>query len=273
MGNGQGRFLAVTENQEARLTQSVIWTEAYRDRVQALLEGSPDIPDFKQNKPVRGILLQNIYGGQDGLMTLLGRDQTSLSFMVSLVGVNQFPRTNNQFKLKLSGGTYGDDGRVTWTVIGTTDFINCVCTADAFFEKLLTITDISPDLVSVGLGNPYYHPDLVMYDPLDDSMIAPVLDTDFPGSYLGCWFINFAAPLPGYRTLKLEIDSPTITSLTNIICYQVYDLISTETTVVTDVSYRTQAYPWQVGSIVSCLDYADCGYGIISATARSFSVQ
>lgn len=269
-------FLSVSDMEALRLKSSVIWTERYRDRVQSLLSGSPERADFKKNGPVRGLLLQNIFGGREGLMCLMGRDPNSIGFMVNIVGINQFPTTSNQFKLRLSGGKIQDDGSVIWTQIGDkSSFINCVSTASEFQTALLTINTrlLTPENVSVGLGNPYFNPDLVLYtDPVDPVVKAPVLDDDIPASYLGCWYIQFDTALD-YDDLKLEIVDQTITSLSNVIVSRIFDLIDTETTIVTDVAYRTPAYPWQVGTIATCVDYADCGYGIIFSTARTLDIQ
>lgn len=270
-------FLSVSEMEALRLKSSVIWTERYRDRVQALLYGSPDRPALRNNGPVRGILLQNVFGGQDGLMCLIGRDPQSISFMVSIVGVNQFPTTTNKFKLKLSGGRVGDDGILgSWEEIGTTPaFINCVTTATKFQEKLLPLSRLlTPENVSVGLGNPYFNPDIVLYtDPSDPNVVPPAPDTtDVPASYLGLWYIQFDTAF-GFNGLKLEVVEQTVSSITHVVCNRIFDIIDVETTIVTDVAYRTPAYPWQIGAIATCMDYSDCGYGIVSATSRTLDVQ
>lgn len=264
-------FLAASEEQSARLVRSVRFTEEYRDRFIALLSPTLRREAPAAQKPVRGILLQNAFDGNDALMCLVGRSLSSLpGWLVSLVGVNQFPTTSNQFQLKLSGGTLQPDGvTYVYTVIGTNSApINCCSTALDVFNALLTISGIDGNSLSVGLGNPYYDFDLLVYG----DVVPPSRVGDAPASYIGAWYIQIGTLL-GYDTLVLEVVNAAMSSLTNVVVQKMADILDTETTVVTDCSYRTSSFPWQVGSIASCLDYADIGYGILSSTARTIDVQ
>lgn len=262
-------FIAADADDLSRIADSVHFTEAYKDRVMGLLGQRPTDNIRRSNMPVRGILLQNVYGGQDGLISLLGRDQSVKAWLVSLVGVNTFPITANQFQLQLTGIMYDPDtGAPTPTVIGTSDVINCCSTAATLQTAMMSVSRLwTGESLSVGLGNPYLDVDLQVYG----DVVAPVLDSDLPASYTGSWFIQID-DLLGYQDLQLTVVNQTISSLTNVIVYPIFDIISAATEVATDCSYRTQDYPWQVGTIVTCVDYADVGYGILSATARTIAL-
>lgn len=260
-------LVSATQSQISRYDSSTRWTEQYKDRVKALLEGTPAGPSFQQNRPIRGILLQDVYGGQDGLMSVIARDGNSQAYLISIVGINTYPNPTplvplNPFQLQLSGTLDG-----TTSVICTTAPISSVSTATDVQSAIIASSRLAIT-VSVGLGNPYFDPRLFIYG----NVVAPQADGDYPASYLGMWYIKFDDNL-GFDSLSLAIVNQTATTLSNVVCTPILDLLSPGVEQVTDGAYRTSAYPWQAGSIVTCLDYSDIGYGIISSTARTIDVQ
>lgn len=258
--------LNVSSDEAKRLVKSVKWTEEYYLRMQALLGGRPEKPVIKSQPPVRAILLQNVYGGQDGLASLVGRDSINYGFMVEMVGINSHP-TANTFKLRLTGYT---DTPQSSTIVGTTGPISCLATQVDMETALLVLSPLlTADNVFVGLGNPYYDNDLILYG----DVVPPLADTgDLAASYLGSWYISFNNSLFPFDSLFLDVvfdSTTTMNGLTKVTSRTTYDLLSPETTVVTDLHYRDSTYPWRVGTTVLCQDFDDVGYGIISGTFRN----
>jgi hypothetical protein len=255
-----------------RIATSVKFTEEYKDRVKGLLADSaqPTRPTlFPQ--PVRGILLQDVWGGQDGAMQLIGRDGTNKAFIVEIVGKNYNP-TENTFQLQLSGQKYVPNSSVLSdpVVIGTSNKINCVASN---FEVMDALFAIAPKVLNctnvfVGLGNPIYARELEVY-----GKVKPATER-LPQSYLlGLWHIFIpAACFADFAVLTLATVKPSITGLTQVRTRSCLDLLSPEITVVTDMDYRTEAYPWQAGTIATCLDFSDIGYGIIRSTSRNLEI-
>lgn len=261
-------LVSATSSQINRYDASTRWTEQYKDRVKALLESTPNGPTFQQNRPIRGILLQDVYGGQDGLMSVIARDGGTQAYLISIVGINTYPNPTpliplNPFQLQLSG----TDADGVTSIICTTAPISSVSTASDVQSAIVASSRLTI-VVSVGLGNPYFDPRLFQYG----NVVAPQADGDYPASYLGMWYIKFDDNL-GFDSLSLAVVNQTATTLSNIVCIPILDLLSPGVEQVTDTSYRTKDYPWQAGSIVTCLDYSDIGYGIISSTARTIDVQ
>lgn len=264
-----------------RVETSVRFTEEYTDRFKALLNNLPRSSPGKVVTAVRGILLQNVYGGNDGLMLPIyrqaPRDENGLlyrpkNFMIQIVGENNSVIPDNTFKLKLSGATRDPDtGNTSFTEIGTTTALSMNSTASDVLDALVLLLQINPAFgyvnISVAVGNPYFDFDLVSYG--DDNIDS---EDGLGKSYPGLWYVSFDPRLlPQYDYLVLDAGAVTVTSLTSVIVTPTYELVATETTVVTDVYNRTKDYPWQIGTIVSCLDYADVGYGIVASSYRNFS--
>ena len=282
-------FLATDETGAGRVETSVIFTEEYMDRIQGLFTDIPaGSPAYRSPAPVRGVLLQNVWGGQDGLMQLIGRDGVTSAFWVEIVGKNLSP-TTNAFKLRLVGtNTDPEDPTNTASeTIGESLPIPFLTPAIELPSLLLPISDLlTPENITVGIGNPYFSTDLLVYGDVIPAVAAqpakpgpppvPAVDAVPPSSLIGVWYVRIDSNVfPQYDLVTLEAfldDQAKITGLSAISCRPTLDLLSTETTIVTDCDYRTEAYPWQVGTIASCLDYTDVGFGIIRSTFRNFSI-
>ena len=259
-----------------RIAASVKFTEDYNLRLQGLLTDNPQASRptlFPQ--PVRGFLLQDVYGGQDGAMQLIGRDGTNSAFLVELVGQNITP-SSNTFQLQLSGQKYIPNSTTldVPVTIGTSSVINAVASNFDVMAALFSIarTVLNCTNVFVGLGNPIFARELEVYGNVVPATLAP---TYLPQSFLlGLWHIFIpTACFPDYDVLTLTTVNPVITGLTQVRTKSCLDLLSPEITVVTDIDYRTQAYPWQAGTIATCLDFSDIGYGIIRSTSRNMSLS
>lgn len=263
-------FISGNKDSAGRIDKSVKWTEEYALRMQALLNDEPEVPVLKSQPPVRAILLQNVYGGQDGLAALIGRDNITYGFLIELVGVNTHISANT-FRLQLTGF---HDTPESSEVIGITPPINCVATQEDMQEALLAIDDtLTPDDMVIGLGNPYYDNDLIVYG----DVVPAETEDDIIASFVGSWYISFEPThYEEYDSLSLDVvfdETTTITGLTKVTSRLSYDLLSPETTVVTDMHYRDATYPWRVGTIVLCQDYDDIGYGIVSGSFRNMVIQ
>ena len=268
-------MLAASDSDVGRIITSVHFTEQYMERVKSLFGEQPAGERQKPPpQPIRGVLLQDVYDGQDGLMQLIGRDEGDSSFFIQIVGQN-LKDTTNTFKLQLTGVLIAEDGTETQTVISLSAPLSCTISS---FDLAVAIKGLSrvltADNVSVGLGNPTYDEDLQVYGSVVDRVVKPYSP---PASYVGAWFVDIDATpfFPAYDYLLLDAvqdSDTTMNSLTAVVCTRVKDLLTPETELVTDVHNRTQAYPWQAGSIVVCMDFADIGYGIVSSTSRNMEI-
>jgi hypothetical protein len=218
-----------------------------------------------------------VYGGKDGAIQLIGRNNTDKSFYLEIVGKN--PKvTANTFSLRLSGMMYDAAGELgVPLIIGESSTISCVSTSYDLAQAMYSIDRVrlNEGTLSIGLGNPLFDDSLEVYGDVVAASIEEDTQIRTPASYfLGAWYINFPQALFPYDALKLEVptDGANITGLTQIRCSETYDLLSPEVTLATDIDYRTKDYPWQAGTIATCLDFGDIGYGIIRSTSRIFEL-
>lgn len=283
-------IFAVNQSQADRITESVRFTESYQDRIKRDIGTTPiSRPSDKSVHPVRVILMQDCYANRDALAREIYRDDKNFCTIVSLVGeLNPADRTST-FKLQLFGISL--DGSAT--LIGTSGLIKAVSSINDLYDPLSSIdpaNPISPENTWITLGNPYYDDELISYGsvvPASD-VTADELTTHIPASSpIAMWAIQFDQTLYGHRGVdKRDSNGPTYSSLElraflddetrlsgllGIVVAQSPDLISSSTTVVTDIYGRTPQYPWQAGTIAVCLDFADIGFGIIGNAPRNFN--
>ena len=278
---GEGGFLAGGPKTAGRIGDSVKWTEQYAERVEGLLQAAPaPHPPAKAVPAIRCLLLQDCYDGEDALALPVGRDKNPVNaFMVSVIGDNSFS-SDNSFKLQLSGtagATYSPYGiqltPPTYTVIGLSGVIPVVSKAIDLYAPLNKIDpQINYNTCSVILGNPYIDDDLIQ----NSQGVYTDQDSQRPAVLLGLWFIEFDAYLyQNYQNLQLSvvIDADCqMFGLTNILVEPGIDVPGVQTTLVTDLFYRPATYAWSAGTVVTCIDFLDIGYGIIGGSTRSLNV-
>ena len=268
-------IVAASDGELERIANAVHFTEEYKDRVKGLFTDYPaTYRPTRSSQPVRGILLQNVYEGKDGAIQLIGRDNINKSFYLEIVGRN--PKVSaNTFSLRLSGMLYNDAGELGEPiVIGESSTISCISTAYDLAQAMYSIDRVrlNEGTLSIGLGNPLFDNSLEVYG----DVVPANIEQETPAScFLGAWYINFPQQLFPYDALKLEVplEGINITGLTQIRCTETLDLLSPEVTLATDIDYRTKDYPWQAGTIATCLDFGDVGYGIIRSTSRIFELM
>lgn len=251
-----------------RIVTSVKFTEEWGQRLKGNLGTDPGSPSYRLPGPIRGILLQDVYNNQSGLMQIVGRDGVTFGFMIEILGINQFPQTNNKFRLRLKGISDTPSGT---TVIGESVPISMLNTSATIQAGILSLSRLlSPENVIISLGNPVYDNDLQLYSPV----VPPQLVTDIAASYVGSWYVEFQADVFPFDDLLLEVffdQTATTTGLTNMRVYKTLDTVTAETEIVTDCHNRSSAYPWQAGTMVMCLNFPDIGYGILNGTSRTFN--
>ena len=126
-------------------------------------------PDQRQEGPIRGYLLQNVYGNGSGLMQLVYRSTTPNATKISIVGTNYV--AGSQFKLQLWGTSTdpveaGSPPNVP-VLLMQTEPINLNSDASAL-EVILQACAEDSDLsvesgdISVMLGNPVSNVDLIL---------------------------------------------------------------------------------------------------------------
>jgi hypothetical protein len=258
----KGHILAVNDAEAKRLVGSVMWTEKYRERLQALVGGDGLPTSAAKALPAeRVLLMEPCHSGLDALGYTMYRDGVSYGFFVTVVGAN--PRSStNKFQLSLYGYN-ADQMPAEGTLIGTSDPIPVVSHPADWYEPLKKITRlINEDSASVSFGNPY----------LDQDLRGPYPD----GVMLGLWYIKLEphvyAPYH-YYDLRVEYTATTMTGLTEVHCDLTFDLPGLIPTVATDIDYRPSSFAWQAGTVATCLDFIDVGYGIIRATSRNMQVN
>lgn len=260
-------ILNVSKRDADRLAEAVHFTEDYRERLKTLFPDSPPGQrHLRSPQPVRGILLQNIYDGKSGAIQLIGRDNVRSAFYIELVGRN--PQvTANTFQLQLSGVTLAPDQSIeSQTIIGISSPISCTATAPDLADAMTTAdrTKLTRSTMTVGLGNPLAAYELQPYG----DVIVPESAADPFGYFAGIWYLHIPQELYDFDELHLDPVNVQITGITMIRVQRSFDLLSPDITIATDIDYRTKDYPWQAGTIATCLDFPDVGYGIIRSTSR-----
>ncbi len=273
-------LVAASAKDIARMSSSIKWTEDYRERINQILDQSPLAQSVaKLAPPVRAILLQDCFEGKDAMALVVGRDNVTYGFYVELIGQNFIP-TTNKFKLKILGQPPTPANNLTPEPVelGTTGLIKASATADDMWQALSLIdTRLNRDNLVVMIGNPFSHDDLfanggAVVEPQTTN--EPFTERNFP---TGVWFIYIETPaFREFVDMSIEIvvdEESHIGGLTNITIKKSFDLPSPEMTPVKDIDCRSEDFPWQAGTIVTCLDFADVGYGIIRSTARNMQVS
>lgn len=279
-------LLSVSERGSGRITDSVIFVETYKDRLQRLIGTSPGVlPANKSVQPIRAILLQDCYGNQDALAVEISRNGRDFCTIISLVGAYATADKTSTFKLQLFGVVTDRFGQTTRTLIGTSDVINVLSGPNDLYAPLAMIdpsNPITPQNTWITLGNPYVDDKLIQYGNVAEAFTSVDPVTSEPiyhpnSSPIAMWAIQMDQTMYSPNFYRLELlpflDNTTrLIGVLGITAAISPDLISPETTVVTDIYGRTQQYPWQAGTIVTCLDYADIGYGIIGNAPRNLNV-
>ena len=263
-------FIGGSAKAPERITSSVQFTEEYQDRIKSLL-GAPSHPAVSHTVPsIRGILLQDTWGGAPGVLQLLGRNALAQSFLVQIVGQN-LKNSPSAFRLFLEGAP--DPNMGPWSSIGASSLISFNSTAVQFAQATDNISPLlNTSNYAVTLGNPYISNELFFYPPV----VIPVLPTDVAQSFIGAWYIAFD-PLVFYGRpfLRLSVlyDNTTfVSSLSDVVITQLYEDLLPNAIPVIDTHYRTQDYPWQAGTIVTATNYDGVGYCISSASFRTLTL-
>lgn len=242
--------------------------------------GSPDLPPIPLNRdvpPVRGFLLQNIYGGGSGICRLAYQAASPNTTQVSIIGVNY--AVGSQFKLALFGTPLvGSNPQPTQLFL--TNPIS-VTTSAAALSNLLLLTAISSSLAvssqdfGVELGNPVSDANLVLNalqkQPEVNFLVSP------PESFVGSWIITVTGALATqYNQLNFQVVQDTqalMTGLSAIVAQPIVTLASEEVETVWDLYERPIDYPWVAGSLVVAISFPGLGYGIIGSNFRNQSIS
>lgn len=251
-----GGFIAASDKEIGRVRTSVHFTEEYGNKLIQTLNKAPYEQNTQKVPPaVRLLLVEDCHSGGEALAYMIGRDGTTSGTVVSLVGDNSdtqlIQHPDNKFRLKLEGVVSGVS-----TDLGTTDAIRFTASTEevlAAFEPLHP--RISPATLSVFFGCIYESPDMVNSTKYN----------------LGLWYIYLNPELfPEYQELRLTpvVGDGDIVGLVQVQCQTTFDLLDPEPTYVTDIDYRPPEFAWRGGTIVTCLDFADCGYGVIRSSGR-----
>lgn len=260
-----------------RINAGIIWTEAQRGLVHG--EPTPEHPNQQLAPPIRGYLMQNVYGNGSGAMQLAYRSESPYASSLSIVGRNYVE--SSQFKLKLSGVPVSGTTPVL-TELFITQPINVDSTADDLKTKLLLAAGtaslpVRRTDISVSLGNPMSSTEFVL--PLDPNSTPEIVlsDTEDPKAYVGVWLIDFAGALTQqYSSLKIDVVQDTtafMRGLSAIVSKQIVDLPGETIQIVFDVMNRPIDYPWVAGSLCGAISYRDLGYGIMWSDFRNQEVN
>lgn len=271
------QVMYTTPKQRERIVDGIRWTEEYKDRLKGLLElQSPVAQAGRTNQPVRALLLQDCYDGKDALAVQLGRDGIHSGFLVSILGDNNLSYTQvspNNFTLKIIGikqNLVTANDPADFVTLGVTSPIAFNANEDVFvtaFSKL--DSRFSFENMQVLFGNPYIDSNLIPYGNIRSVTIDRVATLASP---VGVWLIviNDNA-LPEYVAFDIQLEEVNASSLSGVSVEEIFDLPISDTTVVTDIDYRTRQYSWQAGTIVTCLDFMDIGLGIIRSSTRNLN--
>ena len=258
-----------------RIEAGIVWTETQRGLTSA--EPLPAHPDQQVLRPIRGYLLQNVYGNGTGAMQLAYRSQSKYASLLAIIGTNFV--ANSQFKLLVSGTS--TSGSPSGGELFTTQAIDVESTADELKTKLLLAAQaaslpVNGNDISVSLGNPMSSANLIIppEGPPPEITVSP---PDDPKSYVGVWLINFTGALARqYSEITVEVVQDTsafMRGLSTVISRPVVDLPGTVIKPVFDVMNRPIDYPWMAGSLCGAINYPDLGYGIIWSDFRNQTIE
>lgn len=240
-------------------------------------------PSQRSPQPIRGFLLQNIYGNGTGAMALAYRSTIANATRISVLGTNY--TAGSSFKLQLVG-TLAGVSNAQPQVIATSIAIPVNTDAPTLQGILLRATQganlpVATQDLQVGLGNPLSSAFLVLSaDPASQpEIVLPTTNsqpTNNPGpdpqTYIGVWVITITGALAQqYVNLNYQILQDTnafMRGLSFVVAQETIDLPGTTVQVVTDILNRPPDYPWRAGSLCVAIPFLGLGYGIVASDFR-----
>jgi hypothetical protein len=253
-----------------RIKEATLWVEQWK----GTLIGSQqeDAPPRNPGFPhaVRGVLLQDIWGGQVGKMQCLQFSPQRYSFMLSVVGKNianpvvASPAVAT-FKIKVFGVKFDDSLQelFTTTDLGVEAVSDAVNTALVLGAQGVNLPVKRTD-VQVQLGNPGIDLPFVSFPRAEQNEVDKTVDP--PETYTGTWFCTFSGAITNqFKGLTAEIVPVQSYILTSVVPYPVLESLSDRIISVRDIYYRPQSYPWKVGSIAAAIYFPDSGFGLIGS--------
>lgn len=265
-------FKLLTNSQQDRLARVMAWAEL---QMNGLGEDQASLNQRNLN-PIRGFLLQNIYGGGAGVMRLAYRTQQLNATQVDIVGVNFV--ANSKFKLKIIG-TPKSGANPTSGILCTTAPIKVDSTASDIASALLLAAQgqnlaVTRNDFQVALGNPASEPDLIQ---LENEQAELDFTVSPPETYTGSWIISITGTLTKlYKELKIEPLEDTNAFMLGqsiITSRPIIDVPGTTNKVVFDLFNRPKEYPWKVGTLCVAIPFMDLGYGIIGSDFRDQTIS
>lgn len=268
-----------------RINAATLWTEQWKGQLTSTAQPPQQINVPAYPQPIRGILLQNIWGGRKGQVQCLTLSPQKYSFGIAVSGLNVAnPNVASPavvtFKIKVYGLRFDD----TFQELFTTGTIGLESTAEQVGTALILAAQgvslpVGRTDVQVHLGNPFPSSPFTPYpaagppqnDPVDSQ---PEIDkaTDPTETYTGAWTVGFSGTITSqFAGLVAEIVPVASHILTDVTCYPMTESLTDRIIVATDVFGRPQSYPWKVGSKVVCLYFPDIGFGIIGSNYHDMS--
>lgn len=253
-----------------RIKEATLWVEQWKGTLI-----SPPETEVQGRNPgfphaVRGVLLQDIWGGQVGKMQCLQFSPQRYSFMLSVVGKNiANPATGSAavstFKIKVFGVKFDDSLQelFTTTELGVESVSSVVNTALVLGAQGVSLPVKRTD-VQVQLGNPSLELPFVEYPRATQGEIDKTVDPS--ETYTGTWFCTFSGAITNqFKGLTAEIVPVQNYILTSVVPYPILEILSERIISVRDIYYRPQSYPWKVGSIAAAIYFPDSGFGLIGS--------
>lgn len=233
-----------------QVAETVRWANMVRGH-------SPETPNaFTPQQilqPVRGILLQDVFGGGSGYADLVQRVPVPFSFEIGIAGENPIP--DSSFKIRLHGERKDDT-----VALCTTDPIPAESTASEMQAALVAAcrsasVSVQPENISVGIGNP-----------------VSVAGED---AYTGCWVVTFSGNLTNrYKAIYAEIvqdGTAFMRGLSTAVTYPTRDVPSGHHEVFHDLINRPADYPWKAGTLCVASYFLGIGYGIILSNYKDMT--
>ncbi len=234
-----------------KVAETVNWVNMARGHL------SPETPEGMSPQqilgPVRGILLQDVYGGGSGYADLVYRAPVPYSFEIGIAGEN--PIADSSFKLRLHGERKDDT-----VALCTTAAIPAESTAAEMQAAILAACraaslSVQQENILVGIGNP--------------------VSVAGENSYAGCWVVTFNGTLTNkYKAIYAEIvqdGSAFMRGLSTVVTYPTRDVPSGHHEIFHHVINRPADYPWKAGTTCVAQYFLGIGYGIILSNYKDMT--
>lgn len=262
------------DDQQAQAIQSALdWIKQHGSRSSPLGVKMPQ-PQHAYPPPIAVLLLQDLYGGDRALASVLQKQEEENAWLIELIGVRPYSLIENaRFSLKFDRIVMSD-GEPNSQELFVVEQIPVFASADEMKRLIIAASGglFNQDKISVTMGNPFIHENLIKApkEKHEDLLVVEGFG-DEPVSPIGQWIVRFMYEGEGILDVVSHVsESDNMPLLTAIATRKTKDMPTDQLVIVHDRFYMARHSPTTAGSIAICLWFPGWGYCPISVGPRDY---